>query len=381
MCSPVVRHLAVLITLALTALPAALAADRDPPRARELRRLRVLLAIDSNTDREMAASVNQDRAHMQALLEENVPAARLHVDHLDGRKVTREAILKYYRELKAAPDEALLFFYAGHGTIDPKLGHCLQPQMGKTPLVPRAEIRKAMEDRGAGLVVLLTDCCSTYLPTKPVFMSRQPPPRVELHPVLRCLFFQHRGTVDITAAEEGMGAYSDDQHGGVFTRALVGLLEGELNNLDRDGDGFVSWKEFFPQLTEETEKKFKDFADQQRADGKTLDQKTQRPHHFSLPAAEARKTYAVVSIRNDSGKAFRYRYRWAGEREWKVATVSRRGKVYHELAVADGGRLPDLVIEAESGRERGKAALHSAKWTGVGRPGYRDGKEYNVGAR
>jgi len=366
-------------------LPSVRALNRDVPRPRELRKLRVLLVIDTYTDSEMAASVDCDRRHVQELLENHVPEGRRQIDRLEGRKVTKENILKYYRELKVGPDEALLFFYAGHGGLDPKLGQCLQPQMGRTALVPRSEVRKAMDQKGAGLVVLLTDCCSSYLRGRPAVRDRETVTRVVLHPVLRCLFFQHRGTVDLTAAEDGTGAYADDQHGGVFTGALVTLLNRDLKTLDTDRDGFLSWKEFFPQLSRGTADQFEKFAEQQRADGKRLDQTTQRPRSFALPdglaTTEARTSYAVVSLHNDSGKAVRYRYRWTGEREWRAATVSRKGRVFHKLAVTETAKLPNLEIEAELGSERAKGSLKPARWTGTGRPGYEDGNEYNLIAR
>jgi hypothetical protein len=381
---------AALIAASLATPASATSPAGDPPKVRELKVLRALLVIDTKSD--LADSVAHDRNNMKSLLEDHVPAERRTIDLLVGTKVTREEILKYYRDLKTGPDEALLFFYAGHGAIDPKLGPCFQPQMNNTPLVPRSEVRKAMEQTGAGAVILLTDCCSTLIPAKREVADREPTaaagPKVVLHPVIRCLFFQHRGTVDITAAEDGTGAYGDDQRGGVFTRALVRLLEGSLKSAGANKDGFVSWKEFFPRLSRETENEFRDFTARVRAQGQLVDQKTQRPRSFALgeppdkePSTPAAKTYAVVSLRNDTGKPVRYRYRWAGETGWKDGTVPEKGKVFHELALADGAKAPDFEVEAEAGTEKGKATLKPAKWTGKGKPAYKDGQEHNINSR
>jgi len=372
----ILRPLAVLLALALPVVPArADPGERDASKPHDLKRLRVLLVID-NTDPDHAVSVERDRQNVQTLLEEHIPKGRRQIDCLEGRKVTREEILKYYRDLETGPDEALLFFFAGHGGIDPKLGHCLQPQMGDTPLIPRDEVRKAMEKKGAGLVVLLTDCCSTRLKAKPPVIDRAPI-KGEMHPVVRCLLFQHRGLVDVTAAEDGKGAWGGEQ-GGVFTGSLVKLLKRDVKALDSDGDGFVSWKEFFPQLSKETEKEFKDFAAQARANNEHVSEKTQRPRSFSL--AEG-KTYAVISLRNNSGKPVRYRYRWTGETDWKDGTIEEMGKVVHETAVGEDGKLPEFEVEADSGTDKGKATLKAAKWSGAGRPAYKDGLEYNISAK
>ncbi|HKI33004.1 MAG TPA: caspase family protein [Gemmataceae bacterium] len=376
----ILRPLAVLLALALPVVPArADPGERDASKPHDLKRLRVLLVID-NTDPDHAVSVERDRQNVQTLLEEHIPKGRRQIDCLEGRKVTREEILKYYRDLETGPDEALLFFFAGHGGIDPKLGHCLQMAAGDQSRLPRADVRKAMEQKRAGLVVLLTDCCSTRVKTKPLDGANQPLTPRELHPVFRCLFFQHRGTVDITAAEDDSGAFGDDR-GGVFTSALVNLLQGDVKALDTDHDGFVSWKEIVPLLSKKTEENFKDFADRCRDQQKHLDQKTQRPSFLALPDApsdEAKQTYAVVSLHNDGGKPVHYRYRWSGEKEWKVATVSRKGHVLHKVAVSDAGRLPTLEIEAVA---RCRRSFKPAKWAGRGRPEYKDGNEYNINAR
>jgi hypothetical protein len=370
-------RLAALVALALSALVPAARATEDPARPNELKRVRALLVID--TESNLVDSVKHDRENMRILLQEHIPAERCKVDVLEGKKVTRQDILRYYRDLKTGPDEALLFFYAGHGCIDHDLGQCLQPQMAKTPLVPRAEVRKAMEQKGAGLVVLLTDCCSTRLKAKPKPNGRQTIKGVKLHPVLRCLFFQHRGTVDVTAAEDDTGSFGDDEHGGVFTGSLVTLLEGDLQTVDRNGDGFVSWKEFFPILARETEKNFRAFAERARANNEAVGQKTQRPRSFALPDAPVSRTFAVVSLRNDSGKPVRYRYRWSGEKDWKEASVPEKGTASHNLALAQGRSLPEFEIEAIN--EKGKGTLRPGKWSGTGQPAYQDGKEYNISSK
>jgi len=383
MCRSTLRHLAILIVLSLPVLsPRADAADRDAPKPRELKMLRVLLVTDTGSD--LGPSVTHDREHVKRVLEDQVPEDRRKIDCLEGSKVTLENIRKYYRDLETGPDEALLFFYAGHGAIDPKLGHCLHTPAGSTSRLPRSEVRKAMEQKGAGLVVLLTDCCSSRpkqeVPYKP-YMEKI---RVErVHPVFRCLFFQHRGTADITAAEDGTAAFGD-MEGGVFTNALASILEGDLKTLDRNRDGFLSWKEFFPQLSRETQGQFKRYAARERAQGASVDQKTQRPRFFSLPrplVSRARKTYAVVSLHNAGAKAVRYRYRWAGDREWKVATVAAKGRVLHDLPVVEAARLPHLEIEADLVADRGKKSLSPAKWSGKRPPAYRNGKEYSISAK
>jgi hypothetical protein len=102
----------------------------------------------------------------------------------------------------------------------------------------------------------------------------------------------------------------------------------------------------------------------------------QGPNVYDLAMKGETKSYAVVSLHNNSVKPLRYRYRWTGEKEWKEGTIAPDGKVVHELPLADGAKLPDFEIEGVS--EDGRASLKPAKWSGNRRPAYEDGEEYNI---
>jgi len=65
----------------------------------------------------------------------------------------------------------------------------------------------------------------------------------------------------------------------------------------------------------------------------------------------------------------------------KDGTIEEMGKVVHETAVGEDGKLPELEVEADSGTDKGKATLKAAKWSGAGRPAYKDGLEYNISAK
>src|SRR5437762_3577308 len=80
---------------------------------------------------------------------------------------------------------------------------CFDLPQDKKPLF-RHEVRGAMEARGAGLVLLLTDCCSTPRKLPPLLTeSKGMVERARtLRPTVRSLLFQARGTVDITAATD-----------------------------------------------------------------------------------------------------------------------------------------------------------------------------------
>jgi hypothetical protein len=67
------------------------------------------------------------------------------------------------------------------------------------------------------------------------------------------LFFETGGMVDILSCEIGEASFGSDATGGLFTRACTRLLCSPVSESDRNGDGRVSWPEFFGQLRADTQ--------------------------------------------------------------------------------------------------------------------------------
>lgn len=382
------RFLVVLLTgLPLLTVPP-VAGQTPPAPARinpssELKKLHVLLAIDTNSA--LADSVDADRRNLETLLRKHIPRDRMDVVVLQGEQLTRDAILQHYKNLKYGPDDAVLFFYAGHGKIDEMKRPYFAPQRSKVPTITRAEVRRAMADKKPGLLVLLSDCCSTenrlrLRSDQPVRQERSLVKENSFNPALRCLFFQHRGVADITAAQEGAASFGHFKTGGIFTQAVVKLLESDFKDLDLNKDHFVNWKEFTELLTQKTEELFDQLCEQTRQREKwdiKKEQKTQRPRIFSLP--EGVQTYAVVSLVNHTNSSYRFRYRWSTDKEWKQAQLEKDGKRVVETPItwdlADDS-LPRLEIESIG--ERGGTRISPRKWIGPGKPQYKDGREFEI---
>jgi len=228
-------------------------------QAQDLTKLRVLAVIDSDSD--LKKSVEKDQSTVVTTLCRGIPSKMFDLTVLAGEDATRDNIIDHYRKLRTNKSEALLFYFAGHGATDPEHGHYLAMQAGS---MWRSEVRQAMERANAGLVVLLTDCCSNLVPATakvnfPYYTAEK------LNPMYRCLFFQHRGVVDITAASND-AAYCDDSRGGFFTWTFGNSIIQRRENLDDNRDGFLTWSEFFNVVQRDTQR---------------LDRR-QRPHAFSL---------------------------------------------------------------------------------------------------
>jgi hypothetical protein len=313
-------------------LPAAVAQVKAPE---ELAKLHVLMCADTNS------SLRQHMKHNIVFTREafigQIPANRLNFVTIEGDQMSPENILKGIADLPVKPNEGVVVFYFGHAGYDKKSDQHVftltkEGVDGFKPLL-RKDVLAALAAKKAGLAVLLTDCCSSIdrILAGGITPAGVAPPR-ELNPVMRCLFFQHRGLVDITAAEKGTFAWFGGRTGGVFTQALCQrLLRKPLAALDTDKDGFVSWAELAEELKEETNKCFLEL----KAEGNNRDvmqQESQIALVFSVPEPGGKPT--ELKVRPVRG------YRLGA----RVQAVPRGIKV---LAVVDGSPAAKLGLEAE----------------------------------
>lgn len=306
----------------------------------ELKRVRALLVIDTNSN--LKESVSIDKGRMEYLFARGIPRDRFELKTLEGNSVTPENILDFFRTVKTSATEALLFYYAGHGAYDPEKGHCLvMGAKGKEKFLVRSELQKVMEQRKAGLVVLLTDCCSSLLTLPKSAKKNRELDRgiapTEIKPVLKSLLFQQRGMVDITAAVENTASWGDDDEGGIFTRSLQKLLLSDAAKLDTNKDGLVSWQEFYPRLKKDTENTFGTWASDQRARGQSIDQGTQQPRAFRLDVSPAQspRTFAVVSFLNETAEPVKYAFRWSSTDAWQEISLAPKGSRFHDKVLTD----------------------------------------------
>ena len=231
----------------------------------ELKKLRVLMAIDTYAPH-LEKIVPKDKEFMQQFLQKGLPPDRYTLDCLENGNDLPYKILSYYANLETGPDEALLFYYVGHGGMTEADHYLTIAGDGKSPntfggaryyRLRRQSIVNSMRAKRPGLVVLLTACCSSYIPdhadrrrdnTLGAAAPSKPVAPTEINPVIRSLFFQHRGVVDITAAPPGESAIGFPGFGTIFTSQFVDLaLSNSLQPFKTSGD-FVTWTSFHDSL-------------------------------------------------------------------------------------------------------------------------------------
>jgi len=228
-------------------------------KAQDGGRVFAVLAIDTDA---RISGLQDDGWGISAALTSGFEDKRmLNVRYLKGADVRPDVIVDTICRLPIGANDALLFYYTGHGATFEGAGHVLTTSHGN---LRRSVLRGAMTARQPRLAVILTDCCASLgklqRQTEPPALGAAPPPEPRASPVLRCLLLQHRGVVDLTSSSYGEASWSMEGSGGLFTHALATAMGAwEIKPFDHDTDGLVSWAELFEHVRRETQESFKQF--------------------------------------------------------------------------------------------------------------------------
>lgn len=248
----------------------------------ELKKVHVLLVID-DTDADLAPGVRTDMDMIGTLFVAGVPRDRFSLKVLRGKDATRDNVLDYYRNLQAGPDEGVVFYYSGRGATF-KEGHALELGPDKEKL-KRSLLIGAMRQNNAGLTVILTECCANRALDdrrgEPRAIARDTKEPTEIAPLLRNLFFEARGIVDVTAST--LDSALTSPRGSVFTSNLFELLQKEPKFFRPADPDFVRWAELFKQVRDQTSEEVAEYVRLMKADGKMPRAEKQVPCAFQLP--------------------------------------------------------------------------------------------------
>ncbi len=276
----------------------------------EASRVRILLAIDESAENVGSTVLAGGRAVESAFYTAAAKVGlndRITVDILGvgtGR-LTPTDILNYYANLQTSPDEALVFYYTGHGATDPQKGHFFQMSGGS---LRREDVLSAMKAHNPRLAVMMTDCCSglaRYLPGRAtetiersytVARSSMRPPSI-----LYDLFFKQKGIVDATAAQTPQLAWAPPE-GGLFSQTLAELLAGGIRQADVDGNGEVVWNEFLRNLRWNTNERFRALKASRSLDlalssSGIREASEQTPQLFKLPSFDMKTSVQLLRMK------------------------------------------------------------------------------------
>jgi hypothetical protein len=157
--SPLYRLLAVFA--AVVVVTRAPAGSDKPVKVDEAARVRFLIVADTSAKEGDACGLDADnfKAVLEAGLKKQKLDGRFTVDVITGRDVTPERVLNHYRDLAVSAQDALVFYYSGHGAFERSRGHLLTFVNGD---LPRSSVLEAMQKHRPRLAVVLSDCCAIY---------------------------------------------------------------------------------------------------------------------------------------------------------------------------------------------------------------------------
>ena len=183
--------------------------------------------------------------HVTSMLEEENSGAKVAITQLlsNDRQLTRTNIFDWLQNLEPGTNDMVFAYFSGHGAND-KDGlkeHYLTLLNGEK--LYRREIAKVVEALNCRLKVLITETAAVACPPDPI-----PLPLVDSGfgpEIIRNLFLEHEGFLNLTSTSSGHFSVGDSVTGGYFTASLIeGMFPFDMSALDRNPqDGFVSWEE------------------------------------------------------------------------------------------------------------------------------------------
>ena len=222
--------------------------------------IHVVLAADRDTRAKLGNAVKVDLENMTYLFRSNVPSENLNLIVLEIESMTPDAILKSIEELSVDPDDAIVFYYSGHGAYDAKNKKQFLDLVGRGNLY-RETLLTEIQKKSPRLAVLLTDCCNAKVVNVSGVRSgvtattRTAKSCSDFSPLFENLFVFCKGTADLTSSKQGEYSFIDTtgkDRGSCFTWPLVELLENNKTNED------LHWKEISEKLGVKVQEAFRE---------------------------------------------------------------------------------------------------------------------------
>lgn len=252
---------------------------RSTPQGRG--KLHIVTVADTK-DKNIGIHCGVDKEKVKLLLRNNIHPDYLTLSDLNidwQLPITRERVLSTIQQLNVNSNDAILFYYSGHGAYTKELGQFFTLPDSDKPL-RRREVRAAIKAHKPRLGVLISDCCYAELPPIPPGVASLNP-KDKIRPLMHSLFFQERGFVDITSSMRGQVSVCmtgpGDGWGSIFTASLINIAENEM-------DKPLSWNALHSLVRNQTEERFRERYPNGLPPKRYIPngQKSQTPYAFSL---------------------------------------------------------------------------------------------------
>lgn len=199
-------------------------------------RLHVILAIDS-TSPDIRLDMRSNGYSLSQCIKQNVPRNRLNIVFIDDMRLNAANILRQIENLDVNSDDAILFYYSGHGFYETGgRGTFITPPPDGGNRFYLSTVDRALEAKHPRFRAVIFDCCSVT-PEGPL---AHPAPieqeAAEISPLFQSLFFDSQGSVILVSSKPGeyalchvplFGRRREDPsftYGSLFTGELLAIL-------------------------------------------------------------------------------------------------------------------------------------------------------------
>lgn len=295
-------------------------------------------------------SVQMDGAILRSALARNLPEGQLNLQNFiieEDQYGTPTAVSELIAELPVKANDTIFFYYSGHGGNDDR-GHYLALPQGR---LYRSELRQLLENKGARLVVLITDCCNQRSDGQAFgapYMDMEPPTKVS--PLFESLFLLPKGTVDINSSSPGEAAYFFP-FGSETELAPSSIFTGEfVSFLDRFSDRQLTWGQLVQVVSLNVHLAFRAAypkgASVAKGQSVQRDQNVYVSDYPGMPPSEGPRT--GFSIREQEGKGViitQVRAGYPAARVFDISTRRYRSLAIGEKIVGCNGELIETVAQ------------------------------------
>jgi len=192
--------------------------------------LRVLLVGDTN-DRSIGKSVVTDLVNFEKFVRDAAQKSGMTLDLkiLKGAEIKSKIITNAVNQVKADPDDAVIFYYSGHGfrtkQVTTKWPLLYIPDAG-TKGVDFQWVVNTLDAKKPRFILAITDSCNSFIDT-PARSVNTRAMQQDQDAAWKKLFAEFSGRIYASGSIVGQYSFGQDATGGAFTSRFLGIVRGE----------------------------------------------------------------------------------------------------------------------------------------------------------
>jgi hypothetical protein len=214
-------------------------------------KLHVVFAVDTKAER-VGRDLTADAVFFSLII--NVPQDNLKLYYVDPEDMSETTVLTTVRRVPVEADDAVMFYYIGHGAYDATQGTYMTPSATTNQVLSATRMVQELQALGGRFSVVVFDCCNRERAPKPTKVAAPAPglPLKVISPLFDELFFKKSGAVLVVSSSPNeyalVKAFRDDEPnaeppaGPIFTSAFGKTLDKRINER-------LSW----PKAVEQTQ--------------------------------------------------------------------------------------------------------------------------------